>query len=136
MPQSKRHQHAAAGCGSSASSSSSSGLPARQLHAQAVEQAPIKPAQASRNARGQVDLDDLTSNDLDYGCDEEGLASLRKRLKHAINSFNGAQTAQSVALPQAHSACSHALRASSNQTKVSTASTATGGQLAKDADHH
>lgn len=54
-----------------------------------MEQAPIKPAQASRNARGQVDLDHLSSHDLDYGVDEEGLASLRKRLKHAIGGFSG-----------------------------------------------
>ena len=57
---------------------------------QATEQAPIKPSQASRNSRGQVDLDNLSSDDLDYGCDVEGLASLRKRLKHAIGSYNGA----------------------------------------------
>ena len=62
--------------------------------AQATEQAPIKPSQASRNSRGQVDLDNLSSDDLDYGCDVEGLASLRKRLKHAIGSYNG------VALPR------------------------------------
>ena len=37
-----------------------------------------------------MDLDNLSSSDLDYGCDEEGLASLRKRLKGAVGSFNGA----------------------------------------------
>ena len=43
-----------------------------------------------RDDRGRVNMDDLTDTELDYGCDEYGLASLRARLTHAINSYNGA----------------------------------------------
>lgn len=58
---------------------------------QAEEGSPIKPSQAGRDERGRVNLDDLTDTDLDYGCDERGLAALRRRLKRAINSYDGMQ---------------------------------------------
>lgn len=48
---------------------------------------PIKPSQV---IKGQVNLDDLSERDLDYGADERGLASLRQRLTHVIFKFNGA----------------------------------------------
>lgn len=56
---------------------------------QAEEGSPIKPGQALRDERGRVNLDDLTDTDLDYGCDEKSLASLRRRLKKAINTYDG-----------------------------------------------
>lgn len=56
---------------------------------QAEEGSPIKPGQALRDERGRVNLDDLTDTDLDYGCDEKSLASLRRRLKRAINTYDG-----------------------------------------------
>lgn len=56
---------------------------------QAEEHSPIRPTQAARDDRGRVNMDDLTDTELDYGCDEHGLASLRARLTHAINSYNG-----------------------------------------------
>lgn len=56
---------------------------------QAEEGSPIKPSQAGRDERGRVNLDDLTDTDLDYGCDERGLAALRRRLKRAVNSYDG-----------------------------------------------
>ena len=62
---------------------------------QAEEGAPIKPGQAARDERGRVSLDDLSDADLDYGCDERGLASLRKRLRRAINSYDGAPAGNS-----------------------------------------
>lgn len=64
----------------------------RQNEAQYIFQAEssvIKPAQAARDDRGRVNLDDLTDTDLDYGCDEKSLASLRRRLKKAINTYDG-----------------------------------------------
>lgn len=65
---------------------------------QAEEEAPIKPGQALRDSRGRVNMDDLTDAELDYGCDEQGLASLRARLKKAINSYNGGVSASSGGL--------------------------------------
>ncbi|KAK9808359.1 hypothetical protein WJX73_005749 [Symbiochloris irregularis] len=59
------------------------------IYKQAEEEAPIKPGQALRDNRGRVNMDDLTDAELDYGCDEQGLANLRARLKKAINSYNG-----------------------------------------------
>lgn len=57
--------------------------------AQAVEGSPIKPSQAARDERGRVNLDELSDADLDYGTDERGLASLRRRLKRAIYTYEG-----------------------------------------------
>ena len=50
---------------------------------------PIKPSQAARDERGRVNLDELTDADLDYGTDERGLATLRRRLKRAIYTYEG-----------------------------------------------
>jgi len=58
-------------------------------HILQAESSVIKPAQAARDERGRVNLDDLTDTDLDYGCDEKSLASLRRRLKKAINTYDG-----------------------------------------------
>lgn len=55
-----------------------------------MEGSPIKPSQAARDERGRVNLDELTDADLDYGTDEQGLASLRRRLKKAIYTYEGA----------------------------------------------
>ncbi len=60
-----------------------------QHHEQAEAKAPIKPSEAARDERGRVNLDDLADVDLDYGLDERGLASLRRRLMHAIAAYNG-----------------------------------------------
>ena len=38
-----------------------------------------------------MSLEDLSDEDLDYGCDERGLAGLRKRLHRAIASYDGAR---------------------------------------------
>ncbi|EIE27296.1 hypothetical protein COCSUDRAFT_64161 [Coccomyxa subellipsoidea C-169] len=59
------------------------------IYREAEEGSPIKPGQALRDERGRVNLDDLTDTDLDYGCDEKSLASLRRRLKRAINTYDG-----------------------------------------------
>ncbi|KAK9907685.1 hypothetical protein WJX75_008089 [Coccomyxa subellipsoidea] len=59
------------------------------IYREAEEGSPIKPGQALRDERGRVNLDDLTDTDLDYGCDEKSLASLRRRLKKAINTYDG-----------------------------------------------
>ena len=56
---------------------------------------PIKPSQAARDERGRVNLDELTDADLDYGTDEAGLASLRRRLKRAIYTYEGVCLSQS-----------------------------------------
>ena len=56
---------------------------------QAVSGSPIKPSQAARDERGRVNLDELTDADLDYGTDERGLASLRRRLRRAIYTYEG-----------------------------------------------
>lgn len=81
------------------------GLPIQQQHvtlhvrAQAEDQAPTKPSQAMRDDRGRVNMDDLTDTELDYGCDEHGLATLRARLTYAINSYNGDPGKLSVQQP-------------------------------------
>ena len=65
----------------------------KALCCQAVEGSPIKPSQAARDERGRVNLDELTDADLDYGTDERGLASLRRRLKRAIYTYEGTNLA-------------------------------------------
>ncbi len=62
---------------------------ALEWRSQAVSGSPIKPSQAARDERGRVNLDELTDADLDYGTDERGLASLRRRLRRAIYTYEG-----------------------------------------------
>ena len=44
---------------------------------------------ALQDSSGRINLDDLKDGDLDYGCDEVGLASLRQRLRRAVHNFEG-----------------------------------------------
>ena len=44
---------------------------------------------ALQDSGGRINLDDLKDGDLDYGCDEVGLASLRQRLRRAVHNFEG-----------------------------------------------
>ena len=63
---------------------------------------PIKPSQAARDERGRVNLDELTDADLDYGTDERGLASLHRRLKRAIYTYEGKAHLSSEASRESH----------------------------------
>jgi len=83
-------------CISSAQEGATKGVTAakgKALCCQAVEGSPIKPSQAARDERGRVNLDELTDADLDYGTDERVLASLRRRLKRAIYTYEGTNLA-------------------------------------------
>ncbi|KAK9807047.1 hypothetical protein WJX72_011975 [[Myrmecia] bisecta] len=59
------------------------------IYATAEAESPIKPSQCPKDDRGRVNLDDLTDQDLDYGCDEKGLAQLRVRMERANTRYAG-----------------------------------------------
>lgn len=43
-----------------------------------------------QDGSGRVDLESLKDGELDYGCDQAGLAELRQRTKEAVHNYEGA----------------------------------------------
>lgn len=43
-----------------------------------------------QDGSGRVDLETLKDGELDYGCDQAGLAELRQRTKEAVHNYEGA----------------------------------------------
>jgi len=60
------------------------------IYTYAEEESPIKPS-AVAGANGFVDMEAMSVDDLDYGTTIKGLASLRRRVKRAVNIFKGAR---------------------------------------------
>ena len=46
-----------------------------------------------QDGSGRVDLETLKDGELDYGCDQAGLAELRQRTRKAVHNYEGASTA-------------------------------------------
>lgn len=46
-----------------------------------------------QDSGGRVDLEGLKDGELDYGCDQSGLAVLRQRLRQAVHNYEGDNTA-------------------------------------------
>lgn len=46
-----------------------------------------------QDGSGRVDLESLKDGELDYGCDQAGLAELRQRTKEAVHNYEGAPAA-------------------------------------------
>ena len=45
-----------------------------------------------QDGSGRVDLESLKDGELDYGCDQAGLAELRKRTRKAVHNYEGVLT--------------------------------------------
>lgn len=45
-----------------------------------------------QDGSGRVDLESLKDGELDYGCDQAGLAELRKRTRKAVHNYEGVIT--------------------------------------------
>ncbi len=42
-----------------------------------------------QDGSGRVDLESLKDGELDYGCDQAGLAELRRRTRKAVHNYEG-----------------------------------------------
>ncbi|KAL3142854.1 hypothetical protein ABBQ38_003147 [Trebouxia sp. C0009 RCD-2024] len=59
------------------------------IYKYAQDKSPFTPAMVPRDGSGRVDLESLKDGELDYGCDQAGLADLRQRTRTAVHNHEG-----------------------------------------------
>ncbi|KAL0026350.1 hypothetical protein WJX79_001807 [Trebouxia sp. C0005] len=59
------------------------------IYKYAQDKSPFKPSMVPRDGSGRVDLESLKDSELDYGCDQAGLAELRHRTRKAVHNYEG-----------------------------------------------
>lgn len=59
------------------------------IYKYAQDKSPFKPSMVPTDSSGRVDLEKLKDGELDYGCDQAGLAELRQRTRTAVHNYEG-----------------------------------------------